>query len=841
MNTEHDLEEALANCDREQIHIPETIQSFGALIATDRKLKNIEFASLNTNAMLGFDAKELLEQPIEIILEQEIRHKARNCLSHATIQRQRQLVGEKSFQGQLFQISIHLQDERAILEFIPASNTHTAELDALERTRMMLADTVAVDDFQAVLDTTAQNLWISTQYDRVKAYRFLPSGAGEVVAEFRTPNTESFLGMRFPASDIPPVARKLYATTPIRVIANVNSENIPVLSSDPKGRPLDMSLAILRGNSEVHLNYLRNMGVKSTMTLPITVGGELWGLFSCHHMEARKMDPTELIACELSGKMLSLSIEHTKQTRHLIYLNKCKEIANQLAIDGRIISVDSYWNSSRNELIQAIPSRGIAYLVDELVYISGSAPDEEAVMKIRDMAANDNNQIQHYDDLPAKLPDSNLKKTAGALVLPLTSSSNQYVILFRDHASNEIKWAGAPTKEVTQTEEGLKLNPRSSFESYHQSVIGMSDEWTHDDREIGEALQIELSGALESERERSENRLRLMVQELNHRVRNILSLVQSLSSNSKATATSLEGYAKALESRIIALAGAHDLLTRDDLTGVMFEEVAKLELKPHIDNESQSAFLDGPAVSLTPDAAPIVTLVIHELITNAVKYGSLSQAGGSVHLSWTPTKRGLEIEWLEKGGPTVKEPEHEGFGRSLIENAIPYEFGGEASTNYAPAGLHAKFLLPHDTFTTTEKYSKPSFGIKKASNLAVNSNFKMQRALIVEDNYVVAMENKRWFEEFGFEEIVTVTSVSAALEELENHKIDFCMLDVNLRGNISKPVAEKLTELKVPYIFATGYGSEGHELCQEFDTPFLTKPVNINQVREVLKDMGIAK
>jgi len=842
MSTKSDLEEAIANCDRDPIHIPGTIQSYGALLATDRKLTRIEFASVTTGKLLGVEAESLLGAPIASLLRDEQAHGARNALSHWTIEDQREFIGEQEFLGKRFQISVHRKDGRAILEFLPLSQSGSKEDSALEKTRALLAESFSEQDFQKLFETAVERLRIQTEYDRVKAYRFLPDGSGEVVAEARSSQVGSFLGLRFPASDIPPIARKLYTTTPIRVLSDITAPDAAILGESPDARPLDLSLAILRGTADVHVEYLKNMGVSSTMTLPIVVDGSLWGLFALHHMTPRIPDPTMLLGAELSGKMLSLVIQHTKQIRHQRHLNNCTSIANHLFVaDDSKLSVGTYWEQNQERLNDTLRFDGIAYIVGDRVEAFGDAPTAQACLAVRDLAANDERDLASFDDLSERLPGIALESTAGALVLPLSESPQTSLILFREEVLKTINWAGAPKKEIKQSERGLELNPRNSFEKYSEIARNKSDEWTSDEIEVAIVLQKALAQAFATQQEMKESRHRLglLVRELNHRVRNILTLVQSLSSNARESATSLEGYASALEKRIIALAGAHDMLTREDMRGVRLDRLADMELRPYRNLNSDAASLSGPKIILNPDVSSIVALLLHELTSNAAKYGALSTPTGKVSMTWSVKDRGLEINWIERGGPPVSEPEREGFGRSIIESAIPYEFGGEAEIVFDPSGVRAKFLLPTGDFEAASSQREISKEDDKAKAESGPAEGDVQRGLIVEDNFVIAREMERWFKELGFSEVVAVSNVANALARLKTETFDFCLLDVNLRGEMSEPIATRLTELGISFVFASGYGSEGRELCNNFNAPFLTKPVHLTDLRTELTKLGI--
>jgi light-regulated signal transduction histidine kinase (bacteriophytochrome) len=809
------------------------------LVATDAKLNTVQFASSNALDHLGVAAEDLIGAPINSILSDEQAHQARNTLGHATIQSQREVIGEKVCGDRRYQISIHKRDDRAILEFLPVPTSLPGEPNALEKTRALLARIVCEPDMAKLLEGAVECLKVQTGYDRVKAYRFLPDGSGEVVAEARSSDMDSFLGLRFPATDIPPVARRLYVNTPIRVISDLDQPDIAVLGSAEDDRPLDMSIAVLRGTASVHTQYLHNMGVKSTMTLPIVVEGDLWGLFSFHHMTPRVPDPTMLIGAELSGKMLSVVIQHATQLKHQGHLGICAAIADDLIVADRKLSIQNYWEHQRDRLIKVLPSDGIAYVVGDQVETVGSAPDAESCLAVRDLALRDDRGLVSYDNLPQRLPAMKLDDVAGALVMPLWSSPQTTLILFRNLVSRTINWAGAPQKELVEGENGYELTPRNSFAKYSETAREMSEEWTNNDLEVATVLWKSLAQNF-AVREVSEDkrRLDLLVKELNHRVRNILALVQSLSRKTLGSASSIEDYATALEDRIVALASAHDLLTRAEMRGVRLDQLATIELKPYLHDDRDVAAISGPEVTLNADVSPIFALVLHELTSNAVKYGALSTPNGMVNLTWALVEDGLEINWVERDGPPVSAPTREGFGRSIIESAIPYEFGGEAEMKFDRAGLTARFFLPNGEFKIRRQEKMHPDAGSDISEGQGSEGSRSGRCLVVEDNFVIAREMQRCLRSCGFEEVLAISNVPNALKRIDEYQFSFCLLDINLRGEMSSPVAERLTELGIPFAFASGYGSEGRTMGNGYDAPFLTKPVQLSELRDLLKTMG---
>ncbi|MEO0372687.1 MAG: HWE histidine kinase domain-containing protein, partial [Pseudomonadota bacterium] len=404
-------------------------------------------------------------------------------------------------------------------------------------------------------------------------------------------------------------------------------------------------------------------------------------------------------------------------------------------------------------------------------------------------------------------------------------------------AETQVKWAGAPTKDVVNDGGVIRLDPRNSFETYIERTTGRSVEWATDDIETGSALLSAFQDAFAVQQELSGNRHRLglMVRELNHRVRNILSLVQSISVYSRENATSFAAYTESLEHRIIALAGAHNLLTRADMEGALLSDILNFELGPFTGVDRVTA--KGPNVAFRPEAVSVVALLIHELTSNAAKYGALSASTGKVRVEWSLIKNGVEITWTEQGGPTVPPRKTAGFGLSIIEDAIPYEFQGEGAIEFDPAGIKARFWLPDHTMTDAPLAMSSTTALTEER--APVSPQSGMRGLVVEDNFIVSKIAQQMLEAEGFDEVDRAATVSEALKFLEEEEYGLCLLDVNLRGEISLPVANMLEKMDIPFIFATGYGSEGHDAIDGFDAPKLTKPVEPDKLRKTIESMSL--
>ncbi len=831
------LKQAIANCDRDPIHIPGTIQGFGALVAGDRDFERFTFISANAGMAFGsaFDGApgDLLNASTSEAFSAKYLHEIRNALSHGTIEAQREVLPARQVGDTEYQVSIHRKNGHTILEAMPECRSPQDRMIPIEQARAFLAMPLnTVGEFIAEATERLRNL---IRYDRVKFYQFLPDGAGDVVAEARHPSVPSFLGLRFPSTDVPPIARRLYATTPIRVIHDVNGADIAVLGL-PGAAPLDMSLAILRGKDRVHQQYLVNMGVHGTLTVPVVVGGKLWGMFASHHMTVQTIDPATLNAAELAGKLISLRIQHALEMKKQATMRQCLAVSSKLvAVDDSELAASVYWDEAGAGIAELIPCDGVLFFVDGKANGHGQVPDASACQAL--LALADPTGIAAVDDLQNRLPGVDWGGTGGALVIAPPGEPAIRLVYLRNLAEAAVRWAGQPEKDIVIDGDIPRLTPRNSFDTYLENVRGRSTEWASDDIEIATALREAMSQSLATQAElrESRERLGLMVRELNHRVRNILSLVQSLSHHSRAEARSVEAYADALEKRIIALAGAHNLLTRSEMQGVRLRDLVRLELRPYVANTDR-ATVTGPDVAFRSDASSILVLLFHELTSNAVKYGALSTSDGTIEIGWQFDRDGIAITWRERGGPAVTPPTHAGFGRSIIEDALRYEFQGEASLSFDPAGVEAAFWLPGNLVVDAELTASVTVAAVPSSAPTAMAGTP-RRALVVEDNFVVAMLGKRILRDAGFTAIDAAASIDEALAWLDRETYDFCLLDLNLHGEMSIPVARHLERLRIPFVLATGYGSDGHEIVENLSMPVIAKPIDATELNRVLSSI----
>jgi two-component sensor histidine kinase len=328
-----------------------------------------------------------------------------------------------------------------------------------------------------------------------------------------------------------------------------------------------------------------------------------------------------------------------------------------------------------------------------------------------------------------------------------------------------------------------------------------------------------------------------LLTELDHRIKNILAAVQSVAGQSARKASSLDGFLKAFNGRLKAMSSAHDLLSAARWRGATLARIAAAELGGLAPNQTR---WDGPELFLTPRAAAALSLTLHELAVNAVKYGSLSVESGRVEVVWRVAPGGgFNLEWLETGGPMTSPPEVRGFGMTLIEDVVGRELGGRATVEYKRSGVTAMIHAAPDALVDEPEPDEPAAAPDQRIVETVGGGDDTFRAgdiaglrvLIVEDSLLLAMELEAGLEDSGVEVVGCAAELPEALQMLEL-TFDAAVLDADLNGQSVAPVAEVLRREGRPFVFATGYADKAAPMG--FDAPIVRKPYNVHQIARAL-------
>lgn len=821
----------LDTCDREPIHIPGSIQPHGCLLACDIHLTTIERASANACEVIGHQG-ELLGRKVSDVLGSTLVHDLRNALASASAGTRPALLMDVSLGQGVFDIAVHRHKSSVIVEFEPAP----AVGQPLHIAREMIGRISDITDVDQLVKRGCRIVAGATGYDRVMIYRFEQDGSGKVVSETKRPDLESFLGQYFPASDIPQQARTLYLKNTIRVISDAGGARVPVEPVlDASGEPLDLSFAHLRSVSPVHCEYLRNMGVAASMSISVILDGRLWGLIACHHYSPRALPMAQRVAMEVFGEFFSLHLKSLKERGRVAAVAGTREALDRfLILSSHHEDVGELLRQSLREFSRLLPNDGIGVMFDGKWTALGTTPPPEGITVLLDFIRSvSEGRIWATHAVAQKVPEAEAygDRVSGLLAIPLSHTGSDCLLFFRKELVQTLEWAGNPEKTYETGPLGDRLTPRKSFAIWKETVKAQSQAWSEADREIAEIARIAIvevvlrhNELMAGERRKSEVRQRMLNQELNHRVKNILAVIKSLVTSPQKEKNSLEDYVATLQGRIEALSVAHDQVARGD-GGGMLADLLEAELQPYQTSPS-TVVLDGPSIWLDSRAFSVLALVFHELATNAAKYGALSLPAGQLQISWTMDESsGCEIQWRERNGPQVTVPSRSGFGSALIERSVPYDLSGESAIRFEPSGVEATFRIPppHVKAAITKAQNSGQTSAQATVNRAVLKTADPS-VLIVEDQMLIALDLETMLADEGLSKVATTSSVRQALVQIEAAPPDLAILDINLGTTNSFPVADELQKRGTPYVFATGYG-EGADLpVTHAGVPIVRKP-----------------
>ncbi|HTG37177.1 response regulator [Sphingomonas sp.] len=332
-------------------------------------------------------------------------------------------------------------------------------------------------------------------------------------------------------------------------------------------------------------------------------------------------------------------------------------------------------------------------------------------------------------------------------------------------------------------------------------------------------------------RKRAEATQQLLIGELNHRVKNTLASVQAIATQTLRHSTGPSDFAPTFIGRIHALARAHSLLSSTTWQGASLRELIEGQIQTGTIEPSR-LHARGPELDLKPEPALHLALVLHELTTNAHKYGALSVPQGRVSLDWSVGDGILTLNWCERGGPPAAPPARRGFGSALIERSLRAE-GGTAAAEYGRAGLTWRLTLPYDArpraasqFETQEAASRPA-------PTADSPRSRPTRVLVIEDEPLIGMEISALLADNDIAAIGPVATRDAALTAIRSESFDAALLDGNLQGETVEAVALALRERAIPFVFVTGYGHE--HLPMGFDGhPVVSKPFAADELLDRL-------
>ncbi|MET3717584.1 light-regulated signal transduction histidine kinase (bacteriophytochrome) [Pseudomonas sp. PvP001] len=481
---------SLANCEDEPIHRPGAIQPHGALIALDAEGRVLS-RSANLMATIGLDVLpgstpdgELLGGDVLALIAEGLAssdHWANSV--------------ESVLLGRLFDVVAHRHLQILYLEFEPRRTASGSFSQFALYAQRIISQMQNRHDIDALLSRVTQEIRNMTGYDRVMAYRFRPDLSGEVIAEAHREDLESYLGQRYPASDIPAQARLLYILNPIRLIADVTYAPAPLIPSlDPRtGQPFDLSFSTLRSVSPIHCEYLTNMGVRASMSVSIVVGGKLWGLFSCHHMSPKTMAHPLRMSFQVISQVCSALVErleHNLATQTLKQASDQQQRLMTLARDSE--DLVSALAGDPDNIASLIPCDGAAVVMSGRTQSIGGHFDALCRQVLEHVEQDPNLEVFHTEHWQGSASERNTSGYCGILAVRFHRQESGWVMWLRKEEINNVRWGGKPEKIIKVGPSGARLTPRGSFEAWEEVVRGRSASWGDTDIAIAEKLRRDL-------------------------------------------------------------------------------------------------------------------------------------------------------------------------------------------------------------------------------------------------------------------------------------------------------------------------------------------------------------
>ncbi|MEN4750845.1 ATP-binding protein [Pseudomonas sp. Ps21-P2] len=735
MTLDHTLnmDELLDTCANEPIRIPGAIQPHGALLTLLETDWTVQQASANAWQMLGIPGDVQAGDSLVRWLGEAQADALRDAVQDADLHSLDPLPMQCA--GQAFDGLLHRHDGLLFLELEPvatqASMQHLGP--RLTRTLRRLQSAKSLDDLYAISVSEIRAL---TGYDRVMIYRFEEEGHGQVIAESATAELDAYLGLFFPATDIPQQARELYRLNWLRIIpdaAYVPAPLVPALRPDT-GEPLDMSHAVLRSVSPIHCQYMHNMGVRSSMSISLLKDERLWGLISCGNREPLQVPHTLRSACQTIGQVLSMQIslledQQTQRQRlakhHM--LDRLSRAMNE--------SADDVYNGlleHAQALLTLVDANGAAVIIDGQVHLIGQCPSTEQVSALQQWLQNRPGSVFETSSLGAVFPDAQAyqRVASGLLAFSLPKPVANGVLWFRAEVRGSVEWSGNPQQAKRVVND--RLQPRESFALWEQQVEGKARTWS-----AGEvyavsdlrrsALEADLSRQVLREKEAVRARDEL-VAVVSHDLRSPLTVIvmqcgmmqRVINADATASTKRLSSAVDILQrasSRMSSL--LEDLLDTSKIeAGRYFIDAERLEVSQLFEDAWSllTPLALNKFIDLTFHAEPELTVfadpermfqVLSNLVGNAIKFtpkaGSVkvTAAGAGDHVVFTVVDTGegigsdqlphvFERYWRRREG----NPNGTGLGLYISQGIVKVHGGELTATSEEGVGSEFRFTIP---------------------------------------------------------------------------------------------------------------------------------------------------
>ncbi|CAL66924.1 ATP-binding protein [Christiangramia forsetii] len=468
----------LSSCEKEPIHIIGTSQAHGVIVAYDRKSSKITQIGENCKELFGISAEDLLGQGLESIFSKNVTQRITNSLKEDGVFD----IEETEINGKKFIVIPQITSENLILD-IELIDDKRESYDFQKELSSLLNTLTASRTAEELCNDAARITKSIFEYDRVMIYKFDEEWNGKVIAEEVNEGMESWLGLQYPASDIPKQARQLFLKNRVRAISDVNYSPVNIIPqiSPVNNKPLDLTNSKLRGVSPIHIEYLQNMGVGASLTAALISNGKLWGLLACHHNTSKFINYYQRQTCEFLIQVFSNELSVKESGSFLSNIEKLDDLRVKLINQiQKKNSIKKGLSSARTKLTDFLNCSGAAIVLNGKIKLLGDTPEKKEVKHlIKSFLAKQNKNLFFTQNLRQFYPEAeNFKETgSGILSVKLGQSDKDFLIWFRPEVIQTVEWGGNPENKATYDEERKRLTPRKSFEKWTEKLTGVADSW----------------------------------------------------------------------------------------------------------------------------------------------------------------------------------------------------------------------------------------------------------------------------------------------------------------------------------------------------------------------------
>lgn len=893
---------SLTNCDSEPVQSPGCIQSHGALITCRLADLCILQVSENSAEFFGLGPTELLGQPLTKLLAPEHLQTVQRMLGGEGLEANPlyAFTVDESSPAPALDVCAHTMAGVLFLEFEAtgrsaghASHSHHDFFTLVRAAVRRMQSSTGLLPFCQQVATEVRNI---TGLDRVMVYRFHRDNHGEVVAESMKDGLDPWLGLHYPETDIPQPARDIYKRIWIRPVPHAAGplvEMVPLANPDT-GQPLTMTHCALRGTSVMYTEYLANMDVAASLTMPILIEGALWGLIACHHTTPTVFPHQLRAACEVLAQVASLQLKSTDHIEQLAYQLKVETVHQQLlskaAKEGDFLAL----SDRQPSLLDAMDAEGAAVYHMDRWWCAGKTPTEAQLsalaewVNLRPEFDSLTRPVFETDRLPSLYPNGAAiaRVASGLIAVQFSRAREDLIMWFRPAAVQTVKWAGNPNgKALVPGPHGMRITPRRSFELFLETVRDRSLPWTSMEVDSALRLRLLMMELHVAELKRAERKLAEKTQalaELDHRKDEFLAMLSHELRNPLAPLFNAVQLLRRRKDQDPVQQQAHAIIERqagqlnhliDELLEISRISTGRVQLRreqvtlgsivsralettqPLIAQVRHVLAVTVPSqpIWLYADAVRLEQVVVN-LLTNAAKYtdrsGQISvdvqQEGDFAVLRIADNGIGIDPELLphifelftQAGRSLDRSQGGLGVGLCLVQRLVELH-GGSVSAR-STVGQGSEFVVRLPTIPPASLQKSAMVAGTPSTTYPAAHSANALRILVVDDN-VDAAQSMMALLQMSDHEVKLAFDGPSALVAAGAWRPDVVLLDIGLPGINGYEVARRLrqdAELGQTVLIAlTGYGQESdrqNSRAAGFDY-HLTKPTDYAEIEKLIK------